>query len=196
MSDTFDVVFDIETKTATLPQKGFDVSGMEISLVCAYRSDTDKIESFWEDDLPKLEELFDKADRIIGFNSWGFDEPVLNKYFQKDVSVYRSIDMLEAVRKSIGTRIKLDILAQATLGIGKSGSGLDAVKYWEEGNLKDLEKYCIQDVAVTKDLYYYGINEGKIAYINGMDETVFFDVSWVDGERIPESQNTDQQSMF
>lgn len=196
MSEILEVIFDIETKDSKKGTNWLQTNELEISVVCAYRSDTGEIETYWEDDLHRLEELFSKADRIIGYNSWGFDEPITQKYMKLDLGALRSVDMLEAVRKAIGTRIKLDLLAQATLGHGKSATGLDALVYWKNGELDKLAAYCKQDVEVTRDLYYRGKESGKLAYINGLDEKVEFNVNWADGERIPVVQNTAQQSLF
>jgi DEAD/DEAH box helicase domain-containing protein len=196
MADFLEVVFDIETKEAKRDGIWMKTLDMEVSVVSAFRSDTNTFETYWENELGRLEELFSKADRIVGFNSWSFDEPILQKYMKLNLLELRSIDLLEAVRKAIGTRVKLDLLAKATLGHGKSASGLDAVEYWRNGELDKLAAYCQQDVEVTKDLYYRGKETGKISYINGLDEKIDFNIRWEDGERIPTAKDTSQQSMF
>lgn len=191
-----DVIYDIEVKENMRDNRWIKPRDMEVSVVCAYRSDKDVIETFWEGDLKKLEELFNLADRIIGFNSWRFDEPVLGKYFSSDISIFRSIDMLEAVKKTIGYRIKLEKLARATLKTGKLGTGVDALRFWAQGNLKDLEEYCRQDVVVTRDLFYHGENIGKLAYFNGFGEVTEFKIDWSTAEREGKKQSTLQQSLL
>jgi DEAD/DEAH box helicase domain-containing protein len=47
----------------------------------------------------------------------------------------------------------LDILVQTNLNLAKTHHGLDAVRFYAEGNFKELEDYCLQDVKVTKELY-------------------------------------------
>ena len=196
MSSKIDVIFDIETKNSIFERSMIDSGQMEISVVCAYRSDKDEIITFWEDDMNKLEALFNMSDRIIGFNSWKFDEPILDKYFSTNIKAFRSIDMLEAIKKTIGYRIKLDKIAQATLKTGKIGTGNDAVRYWKEGKLKELEKYCKQDVAVTRDLFYHGESTGKLAYFNGYGDVVQFDIDWSAAERLGDANKISQQSLL
>lgn len=189
------VIFDIETKNAFDFTKRFETTNLDVSVVCAYNPFSDEIETYWEDDMSKLEDLFSKADRIVGYNSWGFDEPVLKKYFDTDVLQMPSIDMLVAVKNALGTRVKLDLLAKATLGEQKTAKGLDAVKYWQEGRLDELEKYCIQDVHVTKELFYKGLNENKLSYFDGLGQKKDFEVDWFTADRQLE-KDSPQQSMF
>ena len=68
------------------------------------------------------------------------------------------------VEKIIGHRVKLDNLAQMTLGAGKSGDGLQALKFWKLGQIEELKKYCLDDVRITKELYDYVLKYGKLAY--------------------------------
>ncbi len=51
-----------------------------------------------------------------------------------------------AVQKVLGRRIKLDTLAEATLGKKKSGNGLEAVAWWRNGEVEKVMKYCLDDV--------------------------------------------------
>ena len=72
------------------------------------------------------------------------------------------LDLLEEVELAYGHRVGLGILAEANLGIGKSGHGLDAIKYYNEGDFKALEDYCIQDVRVTRKLYEFIKDKGYL----------------------------------
>ncbi len=83
-----------------------------------------------------------------------------------DMSHIPTLDVMNRIKDSCGHRIGLDAVASATLGIGKSGDGLDAIKYYKNGNWEALEKYCLQDVAVTRDVYDYGLNKGLIKFRN------------------------------
>jgi hypothetical protein len=79
--------------------------------------------------------------------------------------------------------LKLESIAQATLGHGKSGDGLDAIKYFHEGDWASLEKYCLDDVRVTKDVYDYGMSHGYIWYSN-YGEKVKIQARWSKGETV------------
>jgi hypothetical protein len=55
-------------------------------------------------------------------------------------------------------------LVSATLGRKKLGSGLDALKYFKAGQMDKLKEYCLEDVRLTRDLYEYGKQHGKLLY--------------------------------
>ena len=88
----------------------------------------------------------------------------MNKYYPGDLTQIKSIDILVSVRESLGRRIKLDSIAKATLGTKKSGSGLDAVKWWQEGKIEKVRKYCLDDVKITKDIYEYALKNEHLKY--------------------------------
>jgi DEAD/DEAH box helicase domain-containing protein len=60
--------------------------------------------------------------------------------------------------------VKLDDVASATLGYGKSGHGLQAIEFFRKGELDKLRDYCLMDVKVTKEVYEYGKQHGEIFY--------------------------------
>ena len=70
---------------------------------------------------------------LIGFNSDHFDIPLLNKYYPGDLTKIKSLDLLVEVKRSLGRRLRLDTIAEATLGMKKSGHGLEATRWWKEG---------------------------------------------------------------
>ena len=43
--------------------------------------------------------------------------------------------------------------------------GLQAARWYEEGKIEEIKKYCEQDVKVTKELYDYG-RRNKMLYYN------------------------------
>ncbi|HOI05445.1 MAG TPA: hypothetical protein PLJ02_03205, partial [Candidatus Woesebacteria bacterium] len=69
-------------------------------------------------------------------------------------------------KDSVGHRISLDAVAQETLGSGKIGDGLDAIRYYHNGNLEALKKYCLEDVKITRDIYDYGLKNGLVLFRN------------------------------
>ncbi|MDP4001240.1 MAG: ribonuclease H-like domain-containing protein [bacterium] len=159
------IVFDVET------QKSFDEVGgrdknhlLGISVVGVYSYPQDKYFAFVESEMPKLEEMFHEADQVIGFNNKNFDFQVLKPYFSLDVDTIPYLDILIEVDKLIGHRVKLDNLAQMTLGVGKSGDGLQALSLYKAGRIDELKKYCLQDVKITKELYDYVLKYNKLIY--------------------------------
>lgn len=159
-----DVVLDIETQNTFDEVGGFFTDKLKVSLVGCYFYETDTYESFLEADLPKLFARLEKSGRIIGYNTIGFDMPVLNNYYAGDLLQLPQLDLLALINKSLGYRIKLDDVAKATIGTEKSAHGLQAVAWWKEGNIEAIREYCLQDVKVTKEVYEFALKNGFILY--------------------------------
>jgi DEAD/DEAH box helicase domain-containing protein len=165
-----EIVFDIETRNTFQDVGAYNPALLKVSVVCAYFYETDTFESFLEEDLPKLWTRFERADRIIGYNSDGFDLPCLQSYYPGDVKRFPSLDLLAELQKNLGFRIKLDDVAQATLGMGKTGHGLQAVEFWKKGEIEKLKDYCLQDVRVTRDVYEYALEHKEVKYTDRMGQ--------------------------
>lgn len=159
MSDK--LVFDIETKNSFA-----DVGGQEnlkqlaISVVGVYSYKQDFFYCYEEHEFGKLAELMKKANLLIGFSSKRFDLPILGKYFEFNLAGIDHFDILEEIEKIFGRRIGLGALAEANLGIGKTGKGLEAIELYRTGQIEKLKKYCLQDVKLTKDIFELIRNRG------------------------------------
>lgn len=156
-----EIVIDIETQTPIIQGRQED---LKISVVCGYNYDTDQFFAFTENELLNLWPLLEKADRVIGYNSRYFDVPVLNNYYPGDLNKIPQLDMLEEIRKILGFRLKLNDVAKATLGVEKSGNGLEAVEWFRQGELEKIKKYCLDDVKITKEIYDYGKKNKQLFY--------------------------------
>lgn len=159
-----EVVLDIETQNTFDEVGGYFTDKLKVSLVGCYFYDTDTYESFLEEDLPALFARLERCTRIIGYNSIGFDMPVLNNYYPGNLLTIGQLDILQHISKELGYRIKLDDVAKATLGTQKSGHGLQAVTWWKEGNIAAIREYCLQDVKVTKEVYEFALQNGYILF--------------------------------
>ena len=159
-----EVVLDIETSNSFADVGKYDPSLLKVSLVGLYSYATDKYESFLEPDLPKLWRLLESADRIIGYNLFGFDYQVLNTYYPGDLSKFPTLDIMKDVADVIGFRIKLDDVAHGSLGVGKSGNGLQAIEFFRRGEIDKLRDYCLQDVKVTKEVYEFGLANKHVKF--------------------------------
>lgn len=157
------VTFDIET-IGGFSRGTWDINDMELTICCTHDSETDSYDSFLKEDLPRLWKLLEKTDVLVGFNSDHFDIPVLNKYYPGDLSKMHSIDLLKEVYEALGRRLKLDIIAAGTLGTKKSGSGLDAMRWWREGKIDKLREYCLKDVEITKKVFDYALKHSALKY--------------------------------
>lgn len=155
LTDMFNkIVFDVETKNTFDDVGGRDnVKDLDVSVVCAYSYEQDAYLCFDETELDKLGEFLKKARPLVGFSSKRFDVPVLNKYFNFNLTAVPHFDILEEIEQSLGRRIGLGLLAEANLGIGKTGHGLEAVELYRRGEIEKLKSYCLQDVKITKGIF-------------------------------------------
>lgn len=161
------IVFDLETKNIFSDTNSSDPASLDISVGSFYDSATDKYLTVTDEELPKVWSLLEQADALVGYNSNHFDIPLLNKYYPGDLTQIKSIDLLEAIKESLGRRLRLDSVAQATVGAKKSADGLQAVRWYREGKIDEIKKYCEQDVKVTKKVFDYAMEHGHILYKDG-----------------------------
>jgi DEAD/DEAH box helicase domain-containing protein len=161
------VVLDLET------QKIFDEIGsrnpgdLGVSVAGVYFYETDEYVCFEESKLGDLERRLANVSRVIGFNIRRFDFPVLQPYLKHiDLGRMESLDILDDLEKTLGHRVSLQSVASATLGVGKSGSGLDAIHYYRSGEMEKLKRYCLDDVRLTKDVYEFGRKNGLVYYLS------------------------------
>lgn len=161
------VVFDLETQNTFSDVGSNDPKDLLISVGSAYDSETDTYTTVSIDELYLLWPVLERADVLVGYNSNHFDIPLLNKYYPGDLTQMKSIDILASIRESLGKRLRLDSIAQATIGAKKSGNGLMAIKWWREGDIASIKKYCKQDVKVTKEIFEYALANGKVFYKDG-----------------------------
>lgn len=176
-----EVVFDIETKKAFVEVGKYDPSRLGVSYVGVFVRERDlgenssqvgELVGFFEDGLAKLWPILEQADRLVGFNIVGFDLPVLQPYYHGSFSDFPVLDILEEVKKEVGHRVSLDAIAKETLGVQKSGSGLDALTFYEQGEFDKLAEYCLGDVKITRDVYDYGLENRKLKFKNKWNRLV------------------------
>ncbi len=164
------VVLDIETRNTFAEVGKNDPVALDLSVMCIYESDTKKYSSYTIETLPSLWPILEAADLIITYNGDHFDLPLLNKYYNGDLTKLRHVDLLKEIQKVIGRRVGLDSVAQATLDKGKSGNGLEAITWWKKGEIQKIIDYCMKDVEVTKDVYEYAMKEQKLFYMDGKEK--------------------------
>jgi hypothetical protein len=158
------VTFDIESISDSVVRGHVDVNEQDLTVVAIHDSETGKYSSYFKEELHKLWPIIERADMLIGFNSNSFDIPLLNRYYPGDLSHMRSLDLIVEVQKVLGRRIRLQSLAEATLGKSKLGDGLKAGDWWREGKKEKVAEYCIEDVRITRQLYEYALNHGVLKY--------------------------------
>ena len=161
------VVFDLETQNIFADVGSNGASDLDISVATFYESDTDKYTTVHIDDLETVWPILERADALVGYNSNHFDIPLLNKYYPGDLTQIKSIDLLASIRDSLGRRLRLDSVASATIGSKKSADGLQAVRWWREGKIDEIMKYCEQDVKVTKKVFDYALLNQHVKFKDG-----------------------------
>lgn len=159
------ITFDIETSNEFIGGD-FNPLKLDLALVGIHDSLTDEYTSYTQEELPKLWPIIEKADLLIGYNSDHFDIPLLGKYYAGDLTSIKSIDLLKEVRAVLGRRLKLDSLAEATLGRKKIGDGLQSIRWWKEGKIDQVRAYCIEDVRITKEIYDYARANKRLKYMD------------------------------
>jgi DEAD/DEAH box helicase domain-containing protein len=161
------VVLDLETKKSFQEIGSKNPAELEITVVGVYFTATQEYRTFEESEIPELEQHLSNASRIIGFNIRRFDFPALQPYLKRlKLSEVPYLDILEEIEKTLGHRVSLQTVAKATLNEGKSGSGLDAIEYYRNGEMEKLKKYCLDDVRITYNIYEYVKKFGHLYYFS------------------------------
>ena len=171
------VTFDIET-TGPFGSGARALDDLELTICCIHDSATDSYDSFLKEDLPRLWKILEHTDALVGYNSDHFDIPILNKYYPGDLSKIRSIDLLKEISNVLGRRVRLDAVAEGTLGAKKNGSGIQAMQWWKSGEIDKLKEYCLHDVEITKKIFDHALKNGALTFKElGIKKEVKLDAS-------------------
>jgi DEAD/DEAH box helicase domain-containing protein len=172
-------VFDVETQRSAQEVGGWHRADlMGISCVVLYDSKEDKYFEFLDDQMSQLVEHLKGCDLVIGFNIKKFDFRVLSGCSNFNFGSLPTLDILEDVHKRLGYRLSLDHLASVTLGKKKTADGLQALRWWKQGRIREIIDYCKKDVEITRDLYGYGKKNGYLLFTNKAKKTVRIPVKW------------------
>lgn len=178
------LIFDLETQKSAEEVGGWkNIALMKLSLGVTY-SEEDGFLTFTENNVEDLVRLLKRADLVVGFNQMRFDYEVLSAYTTDDLRALPNLDILVVVQRVLGFRLSLDHLGKFTLGMQKSGHGLEAIRWFREGKMDLLEKYCREDVRITRDLYRFGLEKGYLLYKRKNGAVARIPVDW----RSPTSQ--------
>jgi DEAD/DEAH box helicase domain-containing protein len=151
---------------------------MGISCAVLYDSKKDEFFEFLEDQVPQLIEHLQQFEMVVGFNIKRFDYRVLSGYSDFDFNKLPTLDILEEVHKRLGYRLSLEHLARVTLDAKKTADGLQALRWWKQGRIREIIDYCKMDVAITRDLLVYAKKNKYLLFQNKSGNTVRIPVSW------------------
>jgi DEAD/DEAH box helicase domain-containing protein len=172
------IVFDLETKYSSLEVGGFkNAHAMGISVAVAYDFTDNKYSVFLENEISNFIEMLENAKIIIGFNIIHFDLKVLSGYQKLNLEYIAKLDIFSDIKIITGRRFSLEKLANATLSTKKSGNGLLALKWYNEGKIDLIAEYCKKDVEITKDLLLFGI-KNKYLYAPVEASIIKIPVNW------------------
>ncbi len=175
------LVFDLETKKSFEEVGSRSPGELGVSVCCIYTYKDDQYQTFLETELGRMENYFLDAPLLVGFNIRRFDLPVLKPYFSVNVETLPVFDILEDLTARLGHRVSLDSVAQATLNIGKSAHGLEAIRFFREERWEELKAYCQNDVKITKEVFDFGLKNGEIFFLSREGaKKIRVEVDWVD----------------
>jgi DEAD/DEAH box helicase domain-containing protein len=171
--------FDLETQKLADEVGGWNhIHLMRLAVAVLYDERSQSFEVFTEEGVQELIQRLQTLDLLIGFNIKRFDYRVLSAYTPLRLQGVPTFDILEAIHGCLGFRLSLDHLAQQTLGKSKGADGIQAVKWFREGDLKALVRYCKQDVAITRELFEFGLRNGYLVYQTREGQAVRLPVNW------------------
>lgn len=172
------IVFDVETKYSSVEVGGFkNAHAMGISVAVAYDFTDNKYTVFLENEISNFIEMLESAKIIIGFNIIQFDLKVLSGYQKLNLEYIAKLDIFSDIKIITGRRFSLEKLANATLSTKKSGNGLLALKWYNEGKIDLIAEYCKKDVEITKDLLLFGM-KNKYVYAPVEASIIKIPVNW------------------
>ena len=173
------VYFDLETKHSADEVGGWShIDKMGMSIGVTYSTARGDYKIYGEPEVEELIKELQRADLVVGFNHIRFDYRVLEGYSIFDFSQVPSLDMLIVLNEKLGHRLKLDSIAQATLGCEKSAEGLQALEWFKQGKMVEIAEYCCFDVKITKLVHEYGAAHGHLFYNNRFGNKLKVEVEW------------------
>jgi len=173
------VYFDLETKHSADEVGGWShIDKMGMSIGVTYSTARGGYKIYGEPEVEELIKELQRADLVVGFNHIRFDYRVLEGYSIFDFSQVPSLDMLIVLNEKLGHRLKLDSIAQATLGCEKSAEGLQALEWFKQGKMTEIAEYCCFDVKITKLVHEYAAAHGHLFYNNRFGNKLKVEVEW------------------
>ncbi|MCU0571651.1 MAG: DEAD/DEAH box helicase [Syntrophobacteraceae bacterium] len=157
--------FDLETQRLAEEVGGWGNKHlMRMSVAVLFDDGDERFHVYREEEVADLIEHLQRVDLVVGFNIVSFDYEVLRAYSPFNFSGLPTLDILKEIHGRLGFRLSLDHLAEKTLGRRKESDGVQAVKWFREGQWEPLIDYCKKDVILTKDLFNHAMEKGFLMY--------------------------------
>lgn len=174
------VYFDLETQKSADEVGGWDkIRDMRMSVGVTYSTVRGTYEIYGENRVEELIEELWRADLVVGYNILRFDYEVLHGYATiKDLTQVPTLDMLVEIHKTLGHRLPMDAIAEATFGINKTSEGLQAIRWFKEGRLAEIAEYCCYDVKITKLIHEHSVQHRQLFFKNRFGAKIPIKVTW------------------
>lgn len=174
------VYFDLETRRSASDVGGWNNKDqMGISVAVTYSTAAGKYRIYRQENVDDLIRQLRAADLVVGYNHISFDYEVLMGHTILNLKEQCcSLDLMVDLERKLGHRLKLDAVAAASLGTGKTADGLQAIKWWQEGKMMEIAKYCCYDVKVTKLVHEFGARHGHVKYHDKFGRLHSVEVDW------------------
>lgn len=117
---------------------------------------------FGEHYLTDLAECLRIADVVVTYNGCRYDLRCIEGVWGGKLQLQAHCDLMIEIERSVGGRRSLESMARATLGRGKSGHGDQAPDMFQRGDWQKLATYNLDDVDLTRDLFYYAQTHGLL----------------------------------
>jgi DEAD/DEAH box helicase domain-containing protein len=172
------VYYDVETQKRADEVGGWDRADLMLISIAVTFSEEHGFKVWYEKDTRDMVRYMSEFDMVVSFNGNNFDSKVLSHYADVTEMQRKSFDVAEYLSAKLKHRIRLESVATATLGTGKSADGLLALQWWKEGRVDEIIEYCKQDVKVLRDVVIYGNEQGYIMYHDADQNPVKVAVEW------------------
>ena len=162
------IIYDLEIQklipsSKTNKLSGFDYCegwedhfGMGFACAVTFDSARGEYRVFDEFMIEDLKAAFRRTDMVAGFNIIRFDNKVLAPY-EITIPDNKCYDLLTEIARAAGTPndfkgLSLNAICEVNFKTGKTGSGADAPKLYQQKRFGELFDYCLADVRLTKKL--------------------------------------------
>ncbi|HAA04333.1 MAG TPA: DEAD/DEAH box helicase, partial [Syntrophobacteraceae bacterium] len=171
--------FDLETQRLADEVGGWQNKHlMRVSVAVLGRGFGEDYRVYREDELDQLIRDLQELDLVVGFNIKSFDYSVLQAYSSFDFKKLPTFDILEQIHRHLGFRLSLDHIAEHTLGEAKQADGIQAVRWFREGQWEPLIRYCQDDVRLTRDVFRHCLEKGYLVYADRRGNQVRLPTPW------------------
>ncbi len=128
----------------------------------------DKHMFFGEPGVLSMISLLKQSDLIIGHNIIRFDFPLIQQYTNENLTQllsHKTFDTLIELEKVTGIWTSLDDLCKRNLGEGKNEDSAKIPEMWRSGDYSRVEKYLLNDLKKTRDIYLYIKKNKKVKFM-------------------------------